>query len=79
MDHINAFKVKYDALNTQSTKHAAILAATVEKAKDEALFFEDIKKIQDKAFEAYKRSNEFGSFGCEYLERGIKTNCRWVV
>ena len=29
--------------------------------------------------EAYKLSDEFQGFGLEYLERGIKTACRWVV
>ena len=38
-----------------------------------------IKKAEADAVEAYKTSDEFQGFGLKYLERGIRTACRWVV
>ena len=59
------------------------------KGKDEALLNLEaqhktdleaaIKKAEADAVEAYKTSDEFQGFGLEYLERGIRTACRWVV
>ena len=38
-----------------------------------------VRKAGADAVEAYKVSDEFQGFGLEYLERGIRTACRWVV
>ena len=65
------FKTKEEALNAQFKSE---LAEAVQKEEAEA-----VKKAGADTVEAYKLSDEFQGSGLEYLERGVRTACRWVV